>query len=338
MKYPAVSLSLVSSFIISLSSADYSVNLVSLPADPLLSYLDNTTSFPQTFNPSWVESSPGTMGVKGLLVRSQNCTFTPGKCIACNGLNPFRGSVISFAVQRNDGSFEQPYLVFAPANAEEDMGTEDPRVKYDSTTGLYHMFYTCYSSGPNGGLCHATTTNPTAPYPGVWIRHGVMWKGKSAALLLMPNPPHFLYQGDSNIQLWSTHDLYNYTLLNSSFITPRENMFDSRLCEAGPPPLLLSDGNYIFFHNSANQSNAYHPGFVILNGADPTQILQRSSSSILSPTRDWEIGSYPAECNVPNVVFLEAAAPVDGMVDNFDVWFGGSDAVIGTARFSVTKT
>jgi hypothetical protein len=37
-------------------------------------------------------------------------------------------------------------------------------------------------------------------------------------------------------------------------------------------------------------------------------------------------------------VFLEAATPVDGMVDTFDVYFGGSDAVIGTARFTVTKT
>jgi predicted GH43/DUF377 family glycosyl hydrolase len=165
-----------------------------------------------------------------------------------------------------------------------------------------------------------------------------MWKGKSAALLLMPSPPHYLYQGDSNIQLWSTLDLYNYTLLNSTFITPRSEMFDSDLVEAGPPPMILSDGNYIFFHNSANQTHAYHPGFVILNGANPTQILQRSSNAILSPTRDWEIGAYPAKCNVPNVVFLEAATPVDGMVDTFDVYFGGSDAVIGTARFTVTKT
>lgn len=122
------------------SSADYSVNLISLPADPLLSYLENTTSYPQSFNPSWVQASPGTMGVKGLLVRSQNCSFTPGKCIACNGLNPFRGSVISFSAQRMDGSFEQPYLVFAPSNEAEDMGTEDPRIKYDPTSGLYHMF------------------------------------------------------------------------------------------------------------------------------------------------------------------------------------------------------
>jgi predicted GH43/DUF377 family glycosyl hydrolase len=328
-------------FVITLSfvGADYSVNLIYLPADPILSYLDNTTSFPQSFNPSFVEASPGTNGVRGLLVRSQNCSFTPGQCISCNGLNPFRGSVISFAKQRDDGSFEKPYLVFAPSTPSEDMGTEDPRIKYDPISGLYHLFYTCYSSGPDGGLCHAVTTDPSTPFPGKWVRYGTMWKGKSAALLLMPAPPHYLYQGDSNINLWKTTDLFNYTLLNSSFIVPRPDKFDSFLVEAGPPPLFLSDGNIIFFHNSANATmHAYHPGFVIINGSDPTQILQRSETPILSPTRDWEIGSYPAECNVANVVFLEAAAPVDGMIDTYDVWFGGSDAVVGTARFRVSKS
>lgn len=39
----------------------------------------------------------------------------------------------------------------------------------------------------------------------------------------------------------------------------------------------------------------------------------------------------------PNVVFLEAARRVPGAAgDVFDVWFGGSDAVISTARIQVT--
>jgi predicted GH43/DUF377 family glycosyl hydrolase len=78
--------------------------------------------------------------------------------------------------------------------------------------------------------------------------------------------------------------------------------------------------------------------YVILNGTDPTQILQRAQTPLLSPTRIWETGTAPAECNVANVVFLEAAAPAtDGTPNTFDVWFGGSDAVVGTARITVTK-
>ena len=165
-----------------------------------------------------------------------------------------------------------------------------------------------------------------------------MWAGKSAALLLRDAPPHYLYQGDSHIALWTTTDLYNYTKVTPDFIVPRADGFDSALVEAGPPPLRLSTGDYVFFHNSANVSmNCYHPEYVILSGADPSVIVQRAAAPLLSPTRDWELGSAPAECNVACVVFLEAAAPVDGLVDTFDVWFGGSDAVIGTARVKVTK-
>ena len=41
-------------------------------------------------------------------------------------------------------------------------GTEDPRVAYDPSSGLYYMLYTCYNSGNAKGvdavtMCLATT-------------------------------------------------------------------------------------------------------------------------------------------------------------------------------------
>jgi len=319
----------------------YAVAVVSLPPAPVISFLAGQTPWPQSFNPSFVEPSAGTRGVRGLLVRSQNCSLgAPGTCLHCNPRSPtdvpFLGSVIAFAAQAADGSFGTPYLVYAPepGNAAEAKGTEDPRLKYDAATGLYHLFYTCFGAG--GGLCHSTTRDPTAPHPGAWTRHGVMWPGKSAALLIRPaGPPHYLYQGDTSIALWKTDDLFNFTLVARDFIAPRDGEFDSGLVEAGPPPLALSTGDYIFFFNSAD--GCYHAEYAILSGADPTVILQRAAAPLLSPTRDWERGAAPAECNVACVVFLEAAAPVDGQPDVFDVWFGGSDAVVGTARVSVKK-
>ena len=327
----------------SLSSSLYTVSITSLPAAPVISYIAGQTPWPQSFNPAFVEASAGTNGVRGLIVRSQNCTFTPGTCVHCNVPSDapngtFVGSVLSFAAQASDGTFATPYLVYAPEPGldAELRGTEDPRLTYDPTSGLYHLFYTCYGKGASIALCHSTTANPTEPYPGEWTRHGAVTAGKSAALLIRPSPPHYLYQGDSSIALWTSPDLYNFTKVNSTFITPRADSFDTRLVESGPNPFILSDGNYIFFHNSANKTACYHPGYVILSGVDPSVILTRSESPLLSPTRDWEVGIAPQECNVPCVVFLEAAAPVTGAVDEFDVWFGGSDAVIGTARVKVT--
>lgn len=113
-----------------------------------LPYPGATPSFwQQSFNPSFVEATPGTHGVRGLIIRSQNCSFTPGQCARCNGLHPFVGSVMSFAAQAADGSFAAPYLIYAPQPGllPEEEGTEDPRVAYDASTGLYHMFYTVRS-------------------------------------------------------------------------------------------------------------------------------------------------------------------------------------------------
>ena len=101
---------------------------------------------------------------------------------------------------------------------------------------------------------------------------------KSGALLLRDPPgPHYLFWGDTHIRVAISYDLRNFTVVNENFISPRSAMFDSKLVEAGPLPLLLSDGNYIFFHNSADNNNAYHAEYVILNGTDPSApYLQRA--------------------------------------------------------------
>ena len=42
-------------------------------------------------------------------------------------------------------------------------------------------------------------------------------------------------------------------------------------------------------------------------------------------------------CNVPQVSFLEAAHPVTDKPDTFRLYYGGSDAVIGTAVVTFEK-
>ena len=222
-----------------------------------------------------------------------------------------------------------------------DYGTEDPRLTFDPSTSLYHLFYTCYSSAIGPRLCHATTLDPTAPYPGAWTRHGEVFPSagpgtKSGALLIRPAPPHFLIWGAGVIHLATSDDLVNFTTVNDTYITPRGGAFDNELVEAGPSPMLLADGNYIFFHNSDNSTHAcYNADWSVISGADPRVVLQRAPAPLISPTQAWELGTAPAECNVPCVVFLEAAFPVLGQPNEFDVWYGGSDAVIGTARVKI---
>ena len=214
-------------------------------------------------------------------------------------------------------------------------------------TQLAHLPSPCRCYGPPALLCHATTLDPTAPYPGVWKRLGAVFPqsegSKSGALLLRPSPPHFLIWGAGTIAFATSDDLVHFTTTIPQFITARPGAFDDVLVESGPNPFLLSSGDYVFFHNSMNSSagyeggRPYNPEWVILNGTDPSIIVQRAAEPMLSPTEGWELGVAPFECNVGAVAFLEAAAPVPGQVDTFDLWFGGSDAVVGTARVVVTK-
>ena len=67
---------------------------------------------------------------------------------------------------------------------------------------------------------------------------------------------------------------------------PRPNKFDSYLCEPGPHPVKLSDGNYFFIYNSAkiihppdwrpDYDREYNAGYLILDHDNPTEWLERS--------------------------------------------------------------
>jgi len=78
----------------------------------------------------------------------------------------------------------------------------------------------------------------------------------------------------------------------------------------------------------------YRPGYVILSGQNPSVILARSSSPLALPSEVWEDGVSPYTCNVANVTFLEAAEPLGN--DAFRIYFGGADAVVGTAVVEVS--
>jgi hypothetical protein len=49
------------------------------------------------------------------------------------------------------------------------------------------------------------------------------------------------------------------------------------------------------------------------------------------------VAQAAAQCNVHDVVFLEAMRHLPGTVDTFEVFFGGSDAVIGSAIVQVSS-
>jgi predicted GH43/DUF377 family glycosyl hydrolase len=227
-------------------------------------------------------------------------------------------------------------FVFGPHDDTDIRGTEDPRIAWDEESQLYYMFYTCWAKNKLGTLCLATTADPTSS--GGWTRHGAAFGGnhKSGALLIRdeqskPSTPHYLISGAGEIHISHSKNLLNWTL-GPLFIN--ETLWGNPHVEAGPPPMRLADGNFVFFLNSWGGKDVpqpgYQPAWVILDKDDPSHILARAPKPLWSPTDQlWMEGKPPSLCNVPQVAFLEAAHPAGK--DNFRVYFGGADAVVAHA-------
>jgi len=217
------------------------------------------------------------------------------------------------------------------------------------------MLYSAVQDYHNGTimsrLALATTTNPSTKN---WKRHGILFPNlghggwsKSGAMLIREKPPHYLFFGDSSyepgLQVATSNDLLNWSLRPGTMLDMRKDKFDSALVEAGPMPLPLSDGNYLFIYNSArkgfpsikpNFDFQYNVGFAILDKDDPTKVLQRSEFPIISPILAWEKGTLPNLHLTPNVVFLEGWIPY-GPNNRFLVFYGGADSVVGVGIVDV---
>jgi predicted GH43/DUF377 family glycosyl hydrolase len=354
---------------LSVATASYDAGLISFGATPVLSFLDGSSAYQQTFNPSWIVASPGTSGKAGLLIRSSNCSSVPGKCTLCNFGRTAAGSgcppgeqacqdVITFSELLSDDNntaavprFKKPTaadVVMAPRltpGSMDDRGVQDPRVAFDPKTGLYYMFHTCFNTGNASNtksrffLCMAVSSDPTSPDK--WsVRKAVfpqLQGSKSAAVLIRETGPHYMYWGAGVIHITSTNNLTDWAPATCCTPFISNTSWGNPHVESGPPPMRLSNGNYVFFHNSWGGKDAtgaavgYQPAWVIIDGEDPTKIVARAQRPLWSPSKEpWMEGEPPALCNVAKVAFLEAAHPTN-TPDEFRVYFGGADTVIGTA-------
>lgn len=252
-------------------------------------------------------------------------------------------------------------VLFKPRNTSWEQSVEDPRVVYNA--GTWWMTYTANGAVARPPLNrHQGIASSTQPLdPGAWVRHCGITSGddcvppglKSGAMLVRDQPPHYMFAYDlrkacpGNPQgvcrhtvITTSPDLIHWTPSNITLLARRPGMWDAGLIEPGPPPLLLASGDYLFFYNGATLPNdrQYHVGWAILDGRDPSRVIQRSVVPVLSWTdRTWMVGNTTADtalCYTPSVVFCNGARPLEA-VGTFELFFGGADAVIGTAVVKV---
>ena len=239
---------------------------------------------------------------------------------------------------------------------DDEKGTEDPRLTYDAESGQYVLLYNAWGHSPYS-LRVATTKDPTTRAG--WTRHGPIfpesakldgWPGKSGSIVTMPGTgPHWV--------IWScawalriTPSVgrsmlkWDYNKTRVLFTVRKAPFWDTGFVESAMPPLTLKDGNLLFFYDSIGQWNGttgFQPGWVVLSGKDPSVVLARASVPILPYTLPWEAGVRPSwPCNRLRVSNLGGGHAVHGPNpmggdDLFRVYFGGADAVVGSALISV---
>ncbi len=228
----------------------------------------------------------------------------------------------------------RPEPVLGPeTDYEKDGGVEDPRlVKIGDT---YYLTYTGYNT-KDAQLCLATSHDLVH-----WERKGVIlpankgnwnvkWTKSGAIVPEKIAGKYWIYflgtaaDGTDQMGLASSADLLHWTEETETPVLPRRpGMFDSRVVEPGPAPILTSDG-IVLIYNGADDKLVYRTAVAVFDRKDPRKVLYRSEQPIFAPELTWEkVGQ------VPNVVFVE------GMVrqgTRFLFYYGGADKYVGVTE------
>ena len=124
-----------------------------------------------------------------------------------------------------------------------------------------------------------------------------------------------------------SNDLLHWTEATDTPVLPtRRGLFDSRVVEPGPPPILTSTG-IVLIYNAADDKLVYRTAVAIFDRKDPSKVIFRSEKSIFQPEKEWEkVGQ------VPDVVFVEGMAKKG---NRYLFYYGAADKYVGVAEASV---
>lgn len=228
----------------------------------------------------------------------------------------------------------RPEPVLSPeADYEKGGGVEDPRlVKIGDT---YYLTYTGYNT-KDAQLCLATSKDLTH-----WTRKGVLlpaykgnwnagWTKSGAIVPEKIDGKYWMYflgtaadKTDQTGLAYSTDLVHWKEATQSPALEKRSGMFDSRVVEPGPSPIVTPQG-IVLIYNGADEKLVYRTGVAVFDRNDPRKLLWRTDKPIFVPEKEWEkVGQ------VPNVVFVEGMAQQGG---KYLFYYGGADKYVGVAE------
>jgi len=224
---------------------------------------------------------------------------------------------------------------FEPETRYETYGVEDPRVA--CLDGVFYITYVAVSE--HGAATALASTTDFKQF----TRHGVIFYPENKDVVLFsekvdgqymalhrPNPSmHFsapaIWLGRSpDLIHWGRHEA-----LHSGAST-----WESGRIGAGAPPLKTNRGWLEIYHGQTNPARpgsvgTYCAGLLLLEAENPGRVAGKSTSPILVPETDFELGG-----SVPGVVFPTGVVQRD---DRLLVYYGAADTFTGLVELSTSE-
>ena len=225
----------------------------------------------------------------------------------------------------NDGYNFEKYEnnpVIEPSLPEEKQGCEDPRIT--KIGDKFYMTYTSYDGMYPERSENINTSLATSNDLIHWKKHGIVLRDiKSAAIFSEKiKGKYFMFIGGKKIWIATSKNLFDWELEGKPFLETRENMFDSRYVEAGPPPFAFKDKLVLFF-NTADNQGVFHPSLALLDKNDPHRIVYRADKPLMTPS-----GELESKGKVNNVIFGEGLVEFKGL---YFYYYGAADKYVCVA-------
>ena len=329
----------------------YSLSLKKDPT-PVISILNprgqGYTPCNYTFNPAWIEASPGTNGTTGMLLRAAQCPEDFGG----------QQDHILMAQCKPDGSScddVQPFVFPFESSA------EDPRVVYDKFSGYYWLWYFASPPGtPHGSQNTVFQRRSKTPFiPGSWEtvgstellgwhRNGCAFpikEGRDTARYIIvgeaPNP------GLPAIALWRSDDEFQtFEKVNGTYLPLSEDPAKEPevVIEASTPVVTLSTGDFLHLYSAGTPgwvaNGNYTAGWVVIDKDDPNNIIQRSQEHLLVASLPFEgvepLHGYPVQRY--RTTFVTSIVPTGRVDDEFRIYWGAADANVAAGVLLVEST